>query len=307
MEINRLIFEDKKAFTNKRDLNWKVIKPMVIGLVVIVFFVILAIPSKKENDDPFHTEIQKTSAVEPFNTSSLITPMPLIETRTFDYKVPKLDESKLSDVASQKDRSGSMLVLRQGLDTKNQLIAGSRISVSLFEKMIVSNQSMPVQGIVQKEILSESVVAVPSGSKVIGDITLDEGTERALMVWRSVIFPDGRERPLSAVAIDSDGQIGIRGKVHTSGLANVTGQTLSTFVGAYAKGSMSQGAFGSQAGGFDNGMKNAVGEVATDRAHRFGQELQKETMVLELSAGKNVQVVLNQAFTFRDPGAVYGQ
>jgi hypothetical protein len=51
-------------------------------------------------------------------------------------------------------------------------------------------------------------------------------------------MPDGRERAFSAVSVDLDGQVGVQGRIHSDGVKNAVGQTLSRFIGAYAEGSM---------------------------------------------------------------------
>lgn len=166
---------------------------------------------------------------------------------------------------------------------------------------------MPVVGIVSNDVSAESGIAIPSGSKVLGDASFDSDAERASISWRSIILPDGRERPFSAVGIGRDGQVGVNGRVQSDGVKNAVGQTLTRFVGAYAAGSMNTGAFGANQGGHENGMRNAVAQTATDRANAMGEELQKERKWIELDQGSETYAVLNQPFTFRDAGATYGR
>jgi hypothetical protein len=55
-----------------------------------------------------------------------------------------------------------------------------------------------------------------------------------------------------------------------------------------------------------NGLKNAVSETAKDRVDAFAQSLQKEVKWMELRMGSHSFAVLNQSFTFRDPGGDHG-
>jgi type IV secretory pathway VirB10-like protein len=165
---------------------------------------------------------------------------------------------------------------------------------------------MPVVGIVSSDVASESGTAIPSGSKVLGEASFESDNERASIAWRSIIMADGRERPFSAISLGRDGENGIDGNVHSDGVKNVVGQTLTRFVGAYAAGSMNTGMLGANQGGNANGLRNAIAQTATDRANSMGENLQKERKWIELESGTETVAVLNQAFTFRDAGATYG-
>jgi type IV secretory pathway VirB10-like protein len=208
---------------------------------------------------------------------------------------------------SAPDRNSSMILSRGGTDTRTQLSAGTRITIRLTGKATIANQGMPVVGIVSQDVISESGTPIPNGSKVLGDASFDEESERASISWRSIILPDGRERPFSAIGVGRDGQVGVGGNVHSDGVKNAVGQTLTRFVGAYAAGSMNTGAFGANQGGNTNGLRNAVAQTATDRANAMGEDLQKERKWIELQSGLETIAVLNQPFTFRDAGATYGQ
>lgn len=104
-----------------------------------------------------------------------------------------------------------------------------------------------------------------------------------------------------------DGQAGIEGKVKSEALKNTVGETLTQFIGSYAEGSMSQGAFGASQGGVSNGLKNAVAQTAKERASSMADAMKKEKKWIEVNAGTETLAVLSQSFVFKDPGAVYGR
>ena len=64
---------------------------------------------------------------------------------------------------------------------------------------------------------------------------------------------------------------------------------------------------GAAPGGAENGLKNAVAETAKARADTWAEDLKKEKKWIELEAGAESFAVLNQPFSFRDPGATYGR
>ncbi len=198
-----------------------------------------------------------------------------------------------------------MILSRSGNDAKNQLSAGTRIFVRLSDKIIVSTQAMPLIGIVMKDVNHDDGLAIPQGSKVQGSVSFDDGLERATISLTSIIFPDGRERQISAVAIGADEQLGVEGNIKSNAFQNTAGLALTRFIGAYAQGSMSSGQLGAQSGGSQNGMKNAISATAEDRASAYAEDMKKQKKWIELTNGTQFMAVLNQSFIYREPGGTY--
>ena len=48
-------------------------------------------------------------------------------------------------------------------------------------------------------------------------------------------------------------------------------------------------------------------ETAKDRSSAYAENLKKQRRWIEVNAGTEFLAVINQPFTFRDPGASYGQ
>ena len=316
--IQNYFLKEPKPFTSKREVNWSKVQTWAIVLVGVVILGIIVVPSSRPDQDTFHEKAEKGSLAqikEAENDPTQETIRQLQESQanvrqvhgSLDYLYRPSSSTGSGGGSSTSDRNSSMILSRGGSDTRTQLSAGTRVSIRLTEKATIANQGMPVVGIVSNDVSVESGIAIPSGSKVLGDASFDEESERASIAWRSLILPDGRERPFSAIGIGRDGQIGVNGKVHSDGVKNAVGQTLTRFVGAYASGSMNTGAFGANQGGHVNGMRNAVAQTATDQANAMGEDMQKERKWIELSGGAETIAVLNQPFMFRDPGAIYGR
>lgn len=310
---------EAKPFTVKREVNWGKAKIAALFLIVILICVLLFLPSGGEEKKDFHQKAEKgtlttAQAVESDPTQETINQLQESQVSmrqvhgSLDYLYrPDTPSVGTGGRGGSTDRNSSMILNRGGTDTKTQLSSGTRIEVRLTEKVTVANQQMPVVGVVSKDVLVESGTAIPSGSKVLGDVSFDEENERASILWRAIILPDGRERPFSAIGVGRDGQVGVNGRVQSDGVKNAVGQTLTRFVGAYASGSMNTGAFGANQGGHVNGMRNAIGQTATDQANAMGENMQKERKWIELNSGAETIAVLNQPFMFRDAGAIYGR
>ena len=313
--IFSLVLKDSLPFTKKRDVNWSAVKKFGgAGLVAAVLLVLL-LPTAKEEQKTFHEKTdsgssQQTAGVESDPTQDTL--VQLQNARTNTAAVPRsLDP--LSQIAggvsgqNGPDRNSPMILARDDASSKNQLPLGSRFSVCLLEKTIIGSQAMPVVGIVEREVTYEDAVAIPKGSKLFGEASFDDNSERAQITWKSVRLPDGRERQISAIGVDRDGQAGVEGILHSNAIKNAIGQTATRFIGAYAEGSMQRGPLGASQGGYDNGVKNAVAETAKDRANAWAEEMKKEKKWIELRSGEEFNAVLTQAFSFRDPGVTYGR
>jgi type IV secretory pathway VirB10-like protein len=319
LDLKNYFLKEPKPFTSKREVNWPKVQTWAIVTVGVVIFGIIVMPSSQPDQDTFHEKAEKGSLAKEQlaeNDPTQETIRQLQESQASVHQVhgsldylyrPSSPAGSGSGGRSGPDRNSSMILSRGGTDTRTQLSAGTRITIRLTNKVTIANQGMPVVGIISQDVASESGTAIPSGSKVLGDASFDEESERASISWRSIILPDGRERPFSAIGVGRDGQVGVGGNVHSDGVKNAVGQTLTRFVGAYAAGSMNTGAFGANQGGHTNGLRNAVAQTATDRANAMGEDLQKERKWIELQSGSETIAVLNQPFTFRDAGAIYGR
>lgn len=317
--MKNYFLQEPKPFTSKREVNWAKVQTWAISLVGFAVLGIMLVPSSEPELETFHEKAEKGSLAQikqAENDPTQETIRQLQESQanahqvhgSLDYLYKPNAPTGSGGVGSNgQDRSASMILSRGGTDTRTQLSAGTRVAIRLTGKATIANQGMPVVGIISSDVCAESGVAIPSGSKVLGDASFDEESERASITWRSIVLPDGRERPFSAIGIGHDGQVGVGGNVHSDGVKNVVGQTLTRFVGAYAAGSMNTGAFGANQGGNTNGLRNAIAQTATDRANAMGEDLQKERKWIELQGGLETIAVLNQPFTFRDAGATYGR
>lgn len=310
--FSRLFLQDEKPFVEKRDINWKRITHAGVFAIIALVIILLVLPETKPKTTDFHERAESgsvgastVSATDPTNDAWAQMQQGQTNSKNMANSAEYLHNSSGSS-SSGKDRNSSMIIARSGVDGKNQLPAGTRISVKLLQKVIVSNQAMPVIGLVTKEVVHEDSVAIPQGAKVFGEASYNDSSERAQISWKTVQYPDGRERQLSGLGISSDGQGGVEGNVHSEALKNTVGQTLTRFVGAYAEGSMQKGPLGANTGGDDNGMRNAVAETAKDRADAWAQDLQKEKKWIELNSDTEFFLVLSSPFLFRDPGS-YGR
>lgn len=312
--LGGLFLKEKMYFLKRREINWTSIRNCGIAAVCVGVLVLLILPSPTPDQGDFHEKAEGTLSAKPIPQSdptqeALSQLAGSSSARSVSASLDNLYARDNGNAGSSSgdDRASSMILARGGFDSKTQVPPGSRLSVRLYEKAIVANQGMPVIGIVTRDFIHEDSVAIPEGSKLFGEVSFDEGSDRAKVDWRSVQLPDGRERPLSAIGVSTDGQVGVSGQVHSDAVKNTVGQTLTRFIGAYAEGSMQRGALGGNPGGGDNGLKNAIAETAKDRAEAWAEGMKKEKRWIEVSERTEFYAVLTQNFAFRDPGSTYGR
>jgi len=317
MKVFEIFLHDPKPFSDRREVKWNLVRNVSIGLVATVVVGILIMPDKKEQNGTFHENAPggSMSAVKPSaNDPTDETTRQLNQARgnlngvhsNLDYLYQSQGGSAHSGGGTQ-NKNSAMILTRDGNDTRGSLSAGTRLAIRLSNRIVISSQAMPVIGIITNDVINESDVAIPKGTKVLGTATFDDTNERAAIDWKTIILPDGRERQFQAIGVSQDGQAGIEGKVTSNAVKNTIGETLTQFIGSYAEGSMSQGAFGASQGGVSNGLKNAVAQTAKERASNMAETMKKEKKWIELSAGTDTLAVLSQSFAFKDPGAVYGR
>jgi hypothetical protein len=318
--IKEIFLKEAKPFTKKREIHWLKVKITIASILVIVLVSVLFWPATRPQEISFHEKtnlgnvVSSPSENDPTQDTLGQLQASRVNTASVHSSLDYLYKENSSvngggnfARSGSSDRNGTMILSRGGNDSRTQLSSGTRFLVVLPEKTIVANQAMPIIGIVIKDVMQENDIAIPQGAKLIGDISFDDSNERAQINWRSIIMPDGRERPFSGIGVGRDGQVGVEGNVKSEALKNTMGQTLTRFIGAYAEGSMSQGQLGANEGGHQNGMKKAVAATAKDRASAWAEDMNKEKKWIELQMGAEFYTVLNQPFLFRDPGATHGR
>ena len=315
--LTSIFLEDPKPFSDRREIKWGVIKRVSIAVVCLAVTGLLLMPEKKEQSGTFHENGQSGS----MNASKPRENDPTDETArqlnqangnlnsvhsSLDYLYQSQTGSGYG-AGSTQNKNSAMILTRDGNDSRGSLPPGTRIAIRITNRAVISNQAMPIIGIITSDVVTDNDVAITKGAKVLGSASFDDTNDRATLDWKSVILLDGRERQLHAVGVSQDGQAGIEGKVSSDALKNTIGETLTQFIGSYAQGSMSQGAFGASDGGVSNGIKNAVAQTAKERASNMADAMKKEKKWIELTAGTETVALLSESFAFKDPGAVYGR
>lgn len=204
--------------------------------------------------------------------------------------------------ASEINHNSSMVIGQKLGNARTQFRAGERWSLRVVDKFIVSQDPVPILAELVLPVETQSGALLPAGSRLYGEARFEKRSDRALVRFLQLSLPDGQIRPLAAMALGSDGQPGISGRVFSDGARNTAGQVITTFVGGLAAGSVETDALGRTKGGIENGLLTAVAATAKDRAQAYGERLKAEREWIEVSAGEECEALLNQPFGMQPAG-----
>lgn len=306
--VKNIFLKDPLPFTEKRDLNWPIIKKLSIFSVIALILVLLVLPEPEAQVESFSEERPQTlaereSEIEKINNDTL----DLLSKGQSRNSPPKgLNHLYGAQTSDSSKHSSSMVIARTDLNSGNTMPMSSTIPLTISTDVKVEGSQIPIMALVTNDVYYKESLAIPKGSSMFGHASVGE-SDRVHVDWSLVQFANGEEKKIQATSMGFDGRIDIPGESHGNGITNTFGHTLSKLVAAYAEGSRETGPLGANRGGHTNGVRNAVAETARDRSDAWAQDLQKQVRWVTLKAGTNFHALVTQPFVFRDPGATYGQ
>jgi hypothetical protein len=281
------------AFSDKVTINWKRIG--IFGGVLVACFitVVLCLPQNASDTGSFvekrDTPVQSTS-----NSGT--------DRGKFSSGAPPYSDGDTPrSIGSQPNRNTPMILSRQG-DISTQLPPGTKFDVVLADDATITSLNQPVIALIPKDVVTDFGTAIPQETKIFGEASFDKEFERANVQWKSVVFPDGRSKNISAIALAGDNQPGIDGDVHSDALKNTVGSLVTHFIAGAADGSITRTFTGQSEGGLQNGLLSGASETAHERADMWAGDLKKERAWIDIKKGTQCQAILIDGFTYREPG-----
>lgn len=292
---------EENAFSRKFDLNFKTLKILGVVGVVIFIAVVFSLPtdipveftekSDRPQENQSHTGDTSESNQRQESAQNL-------------WSAPRVSVPSGSS-GSQVNYNTSMIVGMKNGNAKTELRSGIRLPLRLIDKVIVSQDPVPILAELLLDSVSESGLKIPAGTKFYGQASFQRGADRAQIRFDQISLPNGQIKRVSAQALDKSGQPGVTGKVFSDGAKNTAGQVLTTFVGGLAAGSMQTDIMGNSKGGVENGLLGAVAATAQSRAQAYGEKLKTEREWIELNPGTECDAVLNDSFKLQEGGDNY--
>ncbi len=123
-------------------------------------------------------------------------------------------------------------------DLKLGLPSGTKVPALLSSRVFSFNVAAPVLALVAKDFAWQGRTVIPKDSRFFGEAGVLKSIDRINVTFDLLIFPDGREIRVRAMALSEDGSSGVKGKIEKHGDVKVLkaiGETLlagsSLFVG----------------------------------------------------------------------------
>lgn len=286
---------DVKTEPQKKVLDIKKMKFYILGGMALFILVVFLMPNSQEvefyekklsqNSDGQGTEAE--SKAQAINGSAQ---------RLWESPKSYSGGGYVANSHNDQKRTSSMIVSSFGVNAKNQLAAGLRLPLITVDQVVVSDESVPIYAELVRSVTTESGIRLEAGAKFYGEAMFNKTSQRAFVRFTKMSLISGEIKDISAQAIDQKGQLGIKGKVFSNGVENTAGQLITTFVGSLASGSIATDIFGRSVGGVENGLLNAVSETAKTRADKYGEKLKNEREWVEVPAGTEFNVLLNEAY-----------
>lgn len=169
--------------------------------------------------------------------------------------------------------------------------AGAKIPAVLSDRIFSFNVAAPVTAVVPKDFLFKEKVVIPKDSRFLGEVNIVKSVDRVNVRFEALIFPDGREFRVRALALSEDGSAGVRGKVdkHTdTKVLKAVGETLlagaSLFVGG-----RSQDAYS-----LEDQLRTNLAENLTNQASQDLRNVKVDKSIT-VESGVNIQIMLLEA------------
>jgi len=186
-----------------------------------------------------------------------------------------------------------------------KLPTGTTIPARLMNTVLSSDHGSPVIAVIGQDVYFQNALILPAETKAIGQASLDETTKRLQVRFHTFVFPDGEQASVSGLALQPDGSSGIPGDYHSGQLRNQFGRFTGNFVGGMASGLKDRqaGGFGSplEPGSLKNGLLNGLAESTTDQAKVFADDMKNVHPFLEVPAGAQFLIYLEQSWAKPGP------
>jgi hypothetical protein len=293
------IFIKENEVSQKKDLNFKAFRNMVVIGLVLFVSVVFILPTEVPVEFTEKIEKAKTnedSSSPPDRSAQASSAQNLWGPPVNSFPVPR---------GGNEVNYNTSMIVGSGQNAKTQLRAGERLPLRLIDNVIVSQESVPVLAELILDSVTESGLSLSAGTRFYGEASFQKGTDRAQIRFTQISLPSGKIRKIAANALSKDGQPGVIGRVFSDGAKNTTGQIITTFVGGLAQGSMETDVLGRSKGGIENGLLGAVATTAQARAQSYGEKLKAEREWIELKTGTECDAVLSGSLKLQDGGDEY--
>lgn len=200
-----------------------------------------------------------------------------------------------------RERSASQIIKRSSA-SGDVLPMGTMAQVNLIGQVESMDGSHPVTAYFVDDVLSPAqAVVIPKGTKVIGSGQLDSNRERLQVHFHTLVFPEGEQFGVSAIATMPDGSSGLTGKFSSGLLRRHASQFIGNFIGGLAEGMKDRTAGGQmgipfEPGSLKNGALNGVAQSSLAYAKSSSEQMGQGSASIQIPSGKAFVLYFEKEF-----------
>lgn len=295
------LFVKKSGVSEKREINFRSIKFLLMGGIIIFILVIFLLPTEQEIEFTEKMNHPEMTAIKD-EESKKSDPSPNLASQMWNSNSTSTLKNFGGGSASQINYNTSMIVGSKNGNAKTQLRAGTHVPLRIMDKFIVSQESVPILAESILATVTDSGLNLPAGTRFYGEANFQKGTERATITFRQISLPNGEIKAIGGMALGKDGHPGVSGSISSDGLKNSVGSVITNFVAGYATGSMETNLLGNSKGGVENGLKAAIASTAKESANSYGEKLKTQREWIEVAAGTECDALLSESLLLQETG-----
>ncbi len=280
LKLDRYFREEYCPFTKRRAFKKKNIQiALTIAGVVLIGMVLAFNPEPADKDEGTRGKEASSNRKNPSAPEQNDPPPD-----------PYADGSHTKPSKPARQYSASQVVRREGGTASERLPMGTTIPAKLINTVLSSDSNSPVIAEIVEDTFWKGVLTIPAGTRAIGQGVLDDGTERLQVRFQTLVFPDGEQHSLSALALLGDGSSGIPGNYHSGAFKKQAGRFFGNFVGGLAEGmkdkdSRGQSGIVFEPGSLKNGILNGLASSSFDQAKSLAESPEGTRPYLDIPAG----------------------
>lgn len=193
-------------------------------------------------------------------------------------------------------------IIKRGSSAGDVLPIGSQIQAQLVGRVESADSNSPVTAVLLSDALSPvQALVIPKGTKVIGSGQLDAQRERLQVRFHTLVFPEGEQYAISALAVMPDGSSGLEGRFSSGALKRNVSQFVGNFVSGLAEGMKDRTATGQlgipfEKGSLKNGALNGLADASSNYAKSTTEKMGQASASISVASGVQFVLYLEREF-----------
>ena len=301
---NLFCVKDGNASTPKVSANKKTLR--IFGVVAVTAILVVGYLSQRDTTEArnvVETDLHDTALydhIEGGGGSDGKIAITYISKRERLSTKNRNEQSMYAYGNSGREYSANQVISNGG----NDIPPGTLLKVRLVNKLISSSKNQPVIALLTKDYYHLGTLAIPRGTKLLGQSQHDEASRRIQVAFNTMVFPDQKTGSFSGIALDldDDGSAGLKGRYSSKRPNRIFGSLLSNFVSGFAEGMQDRevSEFGevSEKGSLKNAILNGTSSTAVEHSKQFADGLRETTGTITIQPNYDFLVFIDRDFHF---------